>query len=123
MTKGAAFDFYWFYAALPLLLLAGLYLAGGVLSLGIAGALGAVAAHTALTAALFGHPLGGALSPIVGLTAMLSLCYLPLQAHTLEPGYSPQNSRRHAITIVTVALFRAVSCVARSANQQTTRSP
>src|SRR3546814_19560115 len=41
MTQGAAFDFYWFYAALTLLLLAGLYLAGGVLSLGIAGGPGA----------------------------------------------------------------------------------
>src|SRR3546814_12996114 len=93
MTKGAAFDFYWFYEALPLLLLAGLYLAGGVLSLGIAGALGAVAAHTALTAALFGHPLGGALSQIVGLTAMLSLFYMTLRANEFDTRSDARSCR------------------------------
>src|SRR3546814_13735904 len=99
MTKGAAFDFYWFYAALPLLLLAGLYLAGGVLSLGIAGALGAVAAHTALTAARFGHPLGGALSQTVGLTAMLASFYMTLRANESANRYVLTVEVRNAIWI------------------------
>src|SRR3546814_18436432 len=83
-----------------------------VCSSDLVGALAAVATHTALTAALFGHPLGGALSQIVGLTAMLSLFYMTLRANAFDTGYVLTIYVRIAFWICVVALFPAGSFVA-----------
>src|SRR3546814_8227492 len=83
-----------------------------VCSSDLVGALAAVATHTALTAALFGHPLGGALSQVVGLTAMLSLFYMTLRANAFDTGYVLTIYVRIAFWICVVALFQAGSFVA-----------
>lgn len=109
ITKGGPFNFYWFYAALPPLLIVGLLTSGAILPPAALALFAAAATHAALAAALFGYPPGGALVQFIGLGTMFALFYMLIRANDFDVGYILSVYVRIAFWVSVLALIQAGS--------------